>query len=106
MVHERVHVEGRCGHLNGDLMHDPYRDLSEQLCSIDRYARLFVLDAKQSGRRAHVWDVLLRPLVHLVKALVVRRGILDGIRGWCLAGLGASAVMLKWGLLYLDERAK
>ena len=106
LVHERVQVDGQCGRLTGDLMHDPYRDLSEQFSSIDRYARLFVEDARLSGRRAHVWDVLLRPLFHLVKALVVRRGILDGIRGWCLAGLGASAVMLKWGLLYLDGRAK
>ena len=105
-VHERVEVQGRTGRLDGDLMHDPYRDLSEQLAIIDRYARLFVLDAKQSGRKAHVWDVLLRPLIHLLKALVFRRGVLDGIRGWCLAGLGAAAVMLKWGMLYLDDHAR
>ncbi len=102
-VHERVRVDGQTQRLTGDLMHDPYRDLSEQLASIDRYARLFVEDARASGRRAHVWDVLVRPIAHFVKALVLRRGFMDGIRGWCLAGLGATAVMLKWGMLYLDD---
>ena len=103
-VHERVCVVGDTQRLLGDLMHDPYRDISEQLASIDRYARLFVDDSKAAGRRARVWDVLVRPVAHFIKALVLRRGFLDGVRGWCLAGLGASAVMLKWGMLYLDDQ--
>jgi len=104
-VHERVAVEGATERLDGDLMHDPYRNLSEQLLSIDRYAKLFVEDAKASGRSARVSDVILRPVLHFVKALLVRGGVRDGVRGWCLAGLGAAGVMLKWGLLYLEERA-
>jgi glycosyltransferase involved in cell wall biosynthesis len=103
-VHELVDVEGVTERLVGDLLHDPYRDLSEQLASIDRYARLFVQDARASDRRARVWDVIVRPILHFVKALVVRGGIRDGVRGWCLAGLGAAAVMLKWGMLYLEDR--
>jgi len=104
-VHEKVRVDGPIHRLEGDLMHDPYRDLSEQLQSMDRYARLFVEGAKASGRKAYIWDVVVRPPVHFLKALVLRHGFLDGVRGWCLAGLGAAAVMLKWGMLYLDERA-
>ena len=87
-------------------MHDPYRDLSEQLQSIDRYARLFVEDAVAANKRADVWDVVFRPIAHFVKALLLRRGIFDGVRGWCLAGLGAAAVMLKWGMLYLHQESK
>ena len=105
-VHERVQIDGRTERLTGDLMHDPYRDLSEQLQSIDRYARLFVNDAITGNKKAYIWDVVFRPFAHLVKALLIRRGVLDGVRGLCLAGLGAAAVMLKWGMLYLRQESK
>ena len=105
-VHERVSVDGATQRLQGDLMHDPYRDLSEQLQSIERYAKLFVEDAVASNKSAYVWDVIFRPAAHLVKALLIRRGIFDGVRGWCLAGLGAAAVMLKWGMLYLRKESQ
>ena len=105
-VHERVRIDGPTKRLTGELMHDPYRDLSEQLRSIDRYARLFVDDAIANNRKAATWDVVLRPMAHLAKALLIRRGVLDGIRGFCLAILGAAAVMLKWGMLYLHQESK
>ena len=105
-VHERVQVDGPTKRLMGELMHDPYRDLSEQLQSIERYARLFVNDAIAENRKASIWDVVLRPMAHLVKALLIRRGALDGVRGMCLAGLGAAAVMLKWGMLYLHKESE
>ena len=105
-VHERVRVDGGTQRLKGELMHDPYRDLSEQLQSIERYAKLFVKDAVASNKQAHFWDVIVRPVAHFLKALVMRRGVLDGVRGWCLAGLGAASVMLKWGMLYLHKESQ
>ena len=101
-VHERVSVEGRTGRLSGDLQHHPFRDIQEQLADIQHYSALFVTDALASGRRARWVDVAFRPMAHFFKAMVLRQGFRDGVRGWCLAGLGATAVMLKWGMLYLD----
>ncbi|MAY80796.1 MAG: lipopolysaccharide biosynthesis protein [Deltaproteobacteria bacterium] len=102
-VHELVEVDGPVHRVAGELVHHPYRDLEEQLQSIQRYAQLFVDDARQDGVRARWWDVVFRPFFHLFKALVLRAGIRDGIRGWCLAALGATHVMLKWGMLYLAQ---
>ncbi len=103
-VHERVTVDGETRLLKGDLLHYPFRNIEEQLMDMYRYAVLFVEDAQEMGRRAKGVDVLFRPIAHFAKAIVVRRGFLDGIRGWMLAGLGASGVMLKWGMLYLAQR--
>jgi glycosyltransferase involved in cell wall biosynthesis len=102
-VHERVVVEGPTERLVGDIQHFPFRDIGEQLADIQRYASLFVADAKAAGRRARLVDVMVRPFAHFMKALVIRQGFRDGVRGWCLAGIGATAVMLKWGMLYLDQ---
>ena len=102
-VHEVVEVDGPVQRVQGELVHHPFRDLQEQLESIQRYAELFVDDACAAGVRAYWWDVVFRPFLHLFKALVLRAGIRDGIRGWCLAGLGATHVMLKWGMLYLAQ---
>jgi len=102
-VHERVSVVGEVGRLDGDLFHYPYRDLNEQLGTMQRYAELFVQDAQAEGRSARVVDVVFRPVFHLLKALILKGGIRDGVRGFCLASLGAAGVMLKWGMLYLSD---
>ena len=104
--HDRVDVQGPVSHLEGELHHWPYRDLSEHLATIGRYADTFVLRCLEEGTRARWWDVVFRPGLHLLKALVLRAGFLDGVRGWCVAGLGAVHVQLKWGRLYLAQREK
>jgi len=103
--HDRVEVDGPVSELSGVLYHHPYRNLEEHLATIGRYADLFVQGCLAEGRRAHWWDVVFRPWLHLCKALVLRAGVLDGVRGWCVAGLGAAHVMLKWGRLYMAQQA-
>ena len=103
-VHERVQVDGKIRRLSGDILHRPYRDLDEQLRDLNRYAELFVQDALMNGRKAYAFDVIFRPMAHVVKAIIIRFGFLDGVRGWMLAGVGAMGVMMKWGMLYLNQR--
>lgn len=104
--HDRVACEGAVGHLRGVLLHHPYRDLEEHLATIGRYADTFVDRCLEEGRRAHWWDVVFRPVLHLLKALILRMGLLDGVHGLCVAGLGALYVQLKWGQLYLAQRER
>jgi glycosyltransferase involved in cell wall biosynthesis len=101
--HDRVEVDGSVGRAEGDLHHHPYRSLSEHLQTIDRYTARHVEVALAAGQRAAWWDVAFRPILHLVKALLLKQGIRDGVRGLCVAGLGATYVMLKWTRLYLAQ---
>jgi hypothetical protein len=39
-----------------------------------------------------------------VKAVLLRAGYRDGVRGLCVAALGATYVLVKWASLYLDQR--
>lgn len=102
--HDRLVVDGDVGRLSGELLHFPYRNLAEHLSTIHRYTELFVVACLREGRRARWWDLIVRPPAHLFKALLLRRGLLDGVPGLCIACLGAAHVMLKWGQLYLAQR--
>lgn len=101
--HDRLSVSGPTARLTGDLHHHPYRSLSEHLSVIDRYTEIAAQALARAGRRAAWWDVALRPPLHIVKALLLKMGFLDGVRGLCLAWLGAAYVALKWGRRWLAQ---
>jgi len=101
--HDQVAVEGEVAPLEGDILHHPYRDLSEHLATIASYTARHVEVAVARGVRARWWDVVLRPPLHFVKSILLKGGFRDGIRGWCIAGLGATYVLVKWTRLYLHQ---
>jgi glycosyltransferase involved in cell wall biosynthesis len=94
-VHESVSVDGRVERLAGQLEHRSYRDLSDFLARADRYATLAAEEAVAQGRRARVVDLVFRPLGRFLVMYVVRRGFLDGWRGFLLASLYAYYVLIR-----------
>lgn len=101
--HDEVRAKGPVGALRTPLHHHPFRDLGEHLQTIDRYSGIAAAAARAQGRRAGPLDVALRPVAHLAKALILKRGLLDGPRGWTLALLGAVHCALKWLRIYEGE---
>lgn len=102
--HDHITTTASVGWLEGDLVHHPYRSLSEHLQTIDRYTARHVEVALAAGRVARWWDVVFRPPLHIVKTLLLKRGFLDGVRGVCVSGLGATYVLLKWSRLYFAQQ--
>ena len=105
-LHERVVLDGPCGLLRHDLLHVPYRSLSEHLNTIDRYTTIMAEGLHARGRRAGVADLVLRPWAHFAKGYVLKRGFLDGWRGLLLAQLGAHYVRLRCAKLLALQRAR
>lgn len=106
--HDRLQVDGPVGVLPGQLHHHPYRSLGEHLAVIDRYTAIAARSLRAAGRPVRPVDVLVRPFLHFVKAYLLKAGFRDGVRGVCLAWLGASYVALKWARARLppDERGE
>lgn len=102
--HDHLQVDGPVGPLAEPLHHHPYRSLAEHLATIDRYTARHAETAVAAGVRARPWDLALRPPAHLLKALVLKGGVLDGPRGLAVAWLGAAHVQLKWLRIYLRSR--
>lgn len=102
--HERVHLDGPVGWLKGEIEHHPYRTFEEHLRTIDRYTTTMALGLRDRGRRASLFDLLLRPPVRFLRFYVLKGGFLLGWRGILLAYLAAHYVWLKYAKLLVLER--
>ena len=104
-LHEHVVLDGPCGRLSHDLLHTPYRSVSEHLATIDSYTTIMAEGLQRRGRRARVSDLILHPFGRFVKFYVFKAGFLDGWRGLLLAYLAAHYVRLKYAKLLALQRA-
>jgi glycosyltransferase involved in cell wall biosynthesis len=107
--HDRVEVApgGAVTPLAEPIEHLSYRDFRHHLRTIDSYTAIAARELRARGRRANPFDLLVRPPSVLVKSLLVKRGFLDGWRGFVVAGMAAYTDWKKyWRLLCLPrERA-
>lgn len=99
--HERAFLadERRATRLKGDIWHLTYRDLRDQLRTINRFTSIAAREAFERGKRFRVLNLLGNPVVHFIKFYVIKRGFLDGIPGLFMAGLMALHVFLKYAKL-------
>jgi len=104
-LHERVLLDGPCAALTHDLLHVPYRSLSDHLRTIDRYTTIMAEGLLARGRRARPLDLVLHPAARFAKFYVVKAGFRDGWRGLLLAYLAAHYVRLKYAKLLALQSA-
>jgi hypothetical protein len=104
-VHEGLETVADVGRLRWPIEHVPYRDLSEHLEKLGRYAAWGAQDLWDRGRRARVSDLVLRPPFTFFRTYVLQLGLLEGWHGVVLCGLAAVSVFLKYARLWELERA-
>jgi glycosyltransferase involved in cell wall biosynthesis len=102
--HDRIETTGPVLRLKGDLLHDPYRSLSDHIATINRYAALFAQGAYAEGRRAHWWDLFFRPPLFFIKRYLLNLGFLDGLPGLVVCSMGAFYTHCRWAKLYELQR--
>lgn len=100
VVHEGVVVEGTTGKLRHDLLHFSYPTLEKYFQKFNRYTTLGAQEALRNGKRAGWFDIVMRPPVCFVKHYVTKRGFLDGLEGFVLSALSATAVLVKYAKLW------
>ncbi len=106
-VHESVRLDGRPGRLTGELLHYPYRDISEHLETIDRYTTLAAAELHDRGRRATWGSVALHPPLAFLRNYVLRGGFRQGTAGLIVSLLNSYYVLLKFAKLWeLQARAR
>lgn len=94
--HDRLEVRGTVGHLEGPLHHYTYAGVAEHLARSEAYSTVAARALYAVGRRATIWDVVVRPPWHFVRSYVLRGGILDGFAGFVIASVGAAGVLAKY----------
>lgn len=105
-VHEYLERLEDVGRLQGALLHEPYRDLAEQLEKMNRYARWAAEDLYDGGQRATAWRLFSRPVTRFVRAYLVEGAIGDGRRGLVSSVLGGYSAFLKYAHLWALENAR
>ena len=106
-VHESIHCPGRVERLRGELLHYPYRDVSEHLAKIDRYTTLLAEQWAAEGRRTSAWQSVVYPRLAFLRNFVLRRGFMDGHTGLVVSLLNSYYVFLKYAKLFeMQQRAR
>jgi hypothetical protein len=67
------------GALRHPYLHYTYRDLSDQIQTIDRYSRIAAEDLLRSGRRFSLFKMLFHPPFRFMKEYFLRSGFRDGM---------------------------
>lgn len=98
-VHEHAVVTPPIGHLKTDLHHYSFPSLEHYLEKSNRYTSLGSDQAYRSGRRATLFDLIIRPPWSFISHYVFRRGFLDGTEGFLVSILSAVAVLTKYSKL-------
>lgn len=98
--HGRIEVAGAAVRLAGVLEHYSYRDLSDQMDRIQRWSSQAAAALEGAGRRAHWFDLVLRPLWRVFRGYFLKRGFLDGLPGLVIALANGIYVFLKYAKLW------
>ena len=90
--HDRIVVDGEIRSLEGVLLHDSWTGAQDMLARGVRYGFRASKVSRNGGTRL---NLLINPASAFFKQLVLRRGFLDGWRGWVAAGGVASQALAK-----------
>jgi len=100
--HDRTTVPGSVKRLSGHLHHYTYENLHDQIKTMNDFSSISSRSAGDS--RPFRWiDLLLRPPLRFFKAYIIKRGFMDGSRGWIIACTAAFGVFLKYAKM-LESR--
>lgn len=104
-IHPDLESIADVGALQGTIRHVPYRDLTHHLEKMIAYARWGAEELHARGRRASLWDLLMRPWWRFVRDYFLYGSILDGRYGFVASVLTAYSAFLKYAYLWdMTER--
>ncbi len=94
-LHERLEVSGTVKELQHPFLHYVYRDISDQMNTINRFSTVTADHREDSASAAYVFLGLLHAVGKFLECAVWKKGFLDGIPGIIIAVNSAFYVFLK-----------
>lgn len=84
-VHPRVIYDGRCGKLNGDIIHYSYDDLEGLTASLNGQTTKEAQKWVSTGRKVSFGKAMWRALDRFIRAYISKKGYRDGVFGLVVA---------------------
>ena len=103
-LHANVKVEGRVGELASFYYHYNYKDIADQIVTINRYSATAANDMLRAGKCFRYVDLLLRPPIRFIKEYLIKQGFRDGVPGLVIAVSTAYYVFIKYAKLWELQR--
>jgi glycosyltransferase involved in cell wall biosynthesis len=99
-LHARVVVEGTVKSLKNQYLHYTYRNISDQIQTIDKYSGIAAGDMIQKGERFSLFKLLLHPPFRFIKEYFFKLGFRDGLPGLVIVISTMYYVFIKYAKLW------
>ncbi len=98
--HDRVEVNGETKRLKTEIVHYNYRDLEHHMEKLNAYTTIMADRRFAIGRKASMVRMIFNPAGRFFRMYLLKRGFLDGRRGFVIAVIAAFYVFLKYAKLW------
>lgn len=98
--HDQVFVNGPVKRLRGHLYHFTYDDLHDHVETMNRFSTITAREKYKEGQRFRWIDFIFRPPLRFFKAYFLKRGFMDGTRGFLIALISSVGVYVKYAKLW------
>jgi glycosyltransferase involved in cell wall biosynthesis len=109
-LHAKVLVDGKIGSLKRQYLHYSYRDISDQIQTIDKYSKVAAEDMLQEGERFSLFKLVFHPPFRFIKEYLLKSGFRDGMPGFIIIISTMFYVFMKhaklWELTHSDEERR
>jgi glycosyltransferase involved in cell wall biosynthesis len=103
-LHANVKVDGNVGELKNYYYHYNYKDIADQIATINSYSNTAAHDMIDEGKQFSLIDLLFRPIWRFIKEYILKKGFLDGFPGFVIAVSTSYYVFVKYAKLWELER--
>lgn len=105
-LHANIKVKGKVGELKHFYYHYNYKDIADQIDTINSYSRTAAEDMLREGKKFRYIDLLLRPPIRFIKEYFFKKGLLDGMPGLVIAVSTMYYVFAKYAKLWELEKSE
>lgn len=101
--HDRVIIDGPVKILHNPIWHYTYDSIWDHLDTVNRFSNISARAKYQQGVRFNWLDFLFRPSWRFIRGYLLKRGFLDGRRGYLIAVMSSFGVLIKYAKLWEME---
>jgi glycosyltransferase involved in cell wall biosynthesis len=99
-LHAKIVVGGKVSVLKNKYLHYTYRDISDQIQTIDRYSNIAAQDMAESGKKFCLLKLLFHPPFRFIKEYLFKSGFRDGLPGLIITVSTMFYVFIKYAKLW------
>lgn len=94
--HDRIELEGKSKKAKVDILHYPYKSLTDHLDRINSYTTIMAGELRDKGKKSNLLKIIFNPYFRFLRAYFLKLGFLDGFHGIIISIISSYYVFLKY----------